>query len=94
MKLKDLTLEDFKEYLGVTDAESNYSVRTCRDAVTAFIRSYTGLSDDEINENEDITIAALTIANEMFNNRDYTVNSGNLNPLVRQILAMHSVNLL
>ena len=58
----------------------------------AFIIGYTGLTADEIDTHEDLTIAYCVLINEMSFNRDNTVNRDALNPCVSTILSMYSRN--
>ena len=51
-------------------------------------------ADEEIDKKEDITLAVLVLANEMYSNREYTVEKNILNPVITSILDMHSMNLL
>mgnify|MGYP000476992009 FL=1 len=58
----------------------------------AFILGYTGLTTDEIDTHEDLTLAYCVLINEMSFNRDYTVNRDTLNPCVSTILSLYSKN--
>ena len=62
----------------------------------AFIRSYTGLSDEEIDGHEDMTAALLVLAADMFENKNYYLDykSKEVNRTVDAILGMYAVNLL
>ena len=55
-------------------------------AAKSFIQSYTGLGKNELDDHEDMTVALLVLCAEMYDNRRYSVDVVNLNPLVRQIL--------
>ena len=58
--------------------------------------AYTGLSKEELDGHEDITQALFVLVMDMFDNRNLLIDykSTNLNPAVKTILDMHSVNLL
>ncbi|MBR1751908.1 MAG: head-tail connector protein [Ruminococcus sp.] len=60
----------------------------------SFVISYTGLNETELDDHEDITIAVLVLSAEMYDERRYTVDSANLNPLVKSILDLHCNNLI
>ena len=63
-------------------------------AVKAYIKGYTGLSDEQLDTKEDISIAVFVLANEMYENRIFTVKDNNVNKVIQSILDMHSINLL
>ena len=94
MKLSEISVEYARDYCGVSDESENERIQTCMSAAKAFILGYTGLETDTADEHDDITAAYLVLINEMYTNRDYTVDSSARNPFVRQVLSMHSVNYL
>lgn len=58
-------------------------------------KGYAGLTDTEIEEHEDITIAVLALISDMWDNRQTTITGArSANRLVENILSMHSTNLL
>lgn len=61
---------------------------------TEFIKSYTGLSAEEIDKHEDFDIVVYILCQDMYDNRTLYIEKGNLNKVVETILGMHSVNLL
>lgn len=63
-------------------------------AAVEYVKSYTGLTDAEIDKHEDITIAVLVIISDMYDNRQMTVDKNNVNRVVDTILGMHCINLL
>lgn len=63
-------------------------------AAVAYVCGQTGLEESELDEFEDITIAALTVISDMWDNRSLTIDRSNPNELVDNILFMHSTNLL
>lgn len=60
----------------------------------AYCVGQTGLSKEELDEHEDITIAVLCVIAEMWDNRSITINQDKLNPVVDAILSMYPTNLL
>lgn len=94
MRVSEVTTEFASEYCGISDVGESVRVELCMSAAKAYIQSNIGLSAEDVDEHEDITIAYLTLVNEMYNNRDYTVEKAAKNPLIEQILAMHPKNLL
>lgn len=65
-----------------------------RQAAIAYCKGYTGLTEKELNECEDITIAVLALIADMWDNRSTTVSQANPNRIVETILGMYSTNLL
>jgi hypothetical protein len=63
-------------------------------ACKSFIRGYTGLTDEQLDTREDLTIAMFVLSNEMYENRTFTVDNDKVNVVVKSILDMHSFNLL
>ena len=94
MKISDISLETVKDYLKVENDIEDGLIDNILTASKSFIRNYTGLTDTELDDKEDISLVVLVLANEMYSNREYTVDKNTLNPIVVSILNMHSVNLL
>ena len=94
MKISDVTTEFARDYCGVSDNSENTRIETCMAAAEAVILGKTGLTADEADTHEDLTIAYLVLTNEFYTNRDYTADQAEENPCVKQILALHSVNYL
>lgn len=91
MKLSELTAEVIRAHCGISDnsEETALLLGMYRAAATAFILGYTGISADKLDDYEDMTVACCCIIDDMYNNRSMTVS-----PTARQILDMHSRNLL
>lgn len=77
-----------------TDTEILSTFTLILSAVKAYIKGYTGLSDEQLDTKEDISITVFVLANEMYENRIFTVKDNNVNKVVQSILDMHSINLL
>lgn len=96
MKLSELTAEVIMTHCGVSDSseETVQLLGMYKAAATAFILGYTGIPTEKLDSFEDITVACCCIIDDMYNNRSMTVSCDRLNPTARQILDMHSRNLL
>lgn len=94
MKVSEISLETVKDYLKVENDIEDGLIDNILTASKNYVKNYTGLTDAEIDTKEDITLVVLVLANEMYSNREYTVDKNILNPVVTSILNMHSVNLL
>lgn len=90
MKISDLNNEYIEEYCGINGNCENLNIY--KEAALMFIVGYTGLSREEIDTHEDLTIAYLALINDMSFNRDYTINRDTINPCIQTILSMYSKN--
>lgn len=94
MKLSEIRQEQIKDFCGVSGTDSDDILSAVAAGAKSFVLSYTGLTEEEADEHEDLTLAFLTLVNEMYLNRTYTVDSGNINPFAAQIMGLHCVNLM
>lgn len=93
MKVSEIEASDVADYIR-DDTCGEDEINPLLDVAKAFIRSYTGLSDKEIDEHEDFYIVVLILCQDMHDNRCLYVDKSNLNKVVDTILGMHCVNLL
>lgn len=91
MRISQVNLSVAAEFLRA-EPEDIDSFKIMKDAAEAYITGFTGLSAEECDEHEDLCVALLVLIGEMYENRTITVDSDKQNPLVAQILAMHSEN--
>jgi len=95
MKVSEITLNNVVEYLRLEEGEySEIEIFNILNAAKQFIKSYTGLTEEEIDKHEDFYIVVMILCQDMYDNRSYYVDKNNLNKVVETILGMHSVNLL
>lgn len=94
MTFNTFTIELVKEYLRIDNEDDDNLLTLILNASKSYVRSYTGLSDDKLDELDDIPVVLLTLSAEMYDNRQFTVDKSNINPVAKTILNMHSVNLL
>lgn len=96
--IHNILLETVKDYCGVTGNESDEILRTLMNAASVYISSYTGIKSEEFNKHSDFDVAYLVLVNDMYNNRSYSSENNRtntkINPIVKQILDMHSENLI
>lgn len=96
MKISEVTIEDLKEYAHEDDdsPEIIKTFNTILVACKSYIKSYTGLTVEEMDNEEDLTIVLMVLANEVYDNRTFTVQDDKVNKFIKSILDMHSRNLL
>lgn len=94
MKVSELTLEDITIHCGISECDESEKrlLNACKQAAIAYVKGHTGLSAEDIDSYEDITIAVECLINEMYNQREMTVTKSTLNPTITAILGMHSRN--
>lgn len=93
MKVKEIKTENVAQYLRLDEYDEE-EMTALLDSAKAFIRSYTGLTDDEINTHDDFYIVVMILCQDMYDNRCMYVDKNNINKVVETILGMHCVNLL
>lgn len=96
MKMSELTPQIVKDYCGISDDDSDDIIeKVLLPAAREYIRGYTGLTADQCDEHEDISIACMVLVNDMFSQRDYTISMHRqVSPTVKTILGMYAVNYL
>lgn len=96
MKISEVTIKDLKEYAHEynDDPEVNKTFTNILVGIKAYIKGYTGLTYEQIDSKEDLTIVLFILANEMYDNRTFTVQDDKVNKVAKSILDMHSINLL
>jgi hypothetical protein len=96
MKISEVAVMDLIEYAreNKDDAEVINTFEIILPSVKAYIKGYTGLTAEQLDTKEDLTIALMVIANEMYDNRAFTVQDDKVNKVIKSILDMHSINLL
>jgi hypothetical protein len=94
MIISEVEIHDLKDYAHVYHDEDDQLFFSILPACKAFIKGYTGLSTEQMDGKEDLTIALMVLSNEMYDNRTFTVQSDKVNSVIKSILDMHSINLL
>nr|DAZ39082.1 MAG TPA: head tail connector [Caudoviricetes sp.] len=95
-KVSDITVQALADYLRIADPSDadNALLAAIIKAVPAYVSKYTGLSAADLDKSPDFVIAALCLAQDMYDNRSMYVDSANPNLTAQSILDMHSINLL
>lgn len=93
MKVSEVQPVDLAEFLRLDDYREDEMQRIL-DSAKGYIRSYTGLTDEEIDIHADFLTALLVLCQDMNDNRSMYVDKSNVNRVIESILNMHRVNLL
>lgn len=94
MKLSEVTFKEIKKYGNIEHDLDDDILEMILKSTLAYILNYTGLSLEETEDKEDLSFALFILANELYENRTYTVENEKINPFVKSVLNMHSINLL
>jgi hypothetical protein len=94
MEISLVTIQDLKDYAHVYHFEDDILFMSILGACKSYIKGYTGLSVEQMDEKEELTIALFVLSNELYDNRTFTVENTKVNTVIKSILDMHSVNLL
>ena len=94
MKISEVTLAEVKNYLHVYHSEDDKLISGILIAARTFVKNYTGISPENLDTSEDLSMAVLILCAELYDNRVFTVEKNAVNPVIQALLDMHSVNLL
>lgn len=96
MKISEISIQTVKDYCGISDDDSDELVKNVLIPVAkAYISGYTGLPAEDLDRYDDFAYAMLILVNDMYTSREYTINlSRKVNPAVKTLLGLHSVNCL
>ncbi|MCI8285243.1 MAG: phage gp6-like head-tail connector protein [Firmicutes bacterium] len=93
MKWSEVNIKDVAEYL--REDEETELLTPILAAARSYILGYTGLTAEEAEKYEDLSLALLAVCADMYDKRGATSTvSLSENRLVSNILGMYSVNLL
>lgn len=93
MKVSEITVDTLKEWLGVSDGEDSALSIVLSSAVKTAV-SYSGLTETELDDHEDITIAVLGICNDFYNANRPEWDKNGINHMSESLLKMHAKNYL
>ena len=95
MKISEITTENVADYLRLE--EGFYTKEELIPIMTAsknFMISYTGLSEEKLDDHEDFYIVYMALCQDMYDNRSIYSEKTCPNKIVQSILGMYCVNLL
>ena len=94
MKASEIDLSTVKSYLRVDGDNDNVLLIAIISAATQYATSYTGLTVEQLDNYTDIPLAILCLCADMYELRQFTVQTTGINPTAQQILSSHSCNLI
>ena len=101
MKVSEITIVDVIAYMRAEseDFREETEKRQLKMMLTAaknYVKSYTALSDKELDEHEDLTIAVLILCQDFYDNRSRNLmnNESAVNKTLEALLGFHDHNLL
>lgn len=95
-QISEITYNDVANYIRLAEI-SNDDINLLTNLIAIsknFIISYTGISETELDNYNDLVIVVFVLCQDMYDNRTLYVDKSNLNKVVDTILGMHSKNLL
>ncbi|MGN1120689.1 MAG: head-tail connector protein [Oscillospiraceae bacterium] len=93
MKISEVTVEDIKRYIHITDNEDDALIGNCIEAAKSYILDYTALTAEDADGIPNLVYALYCICSDMYNVRDMTVQADKMNRMAQCILDMHRRNL-
>lgn len=100
MKVSELTSNILAGYLRIDDdCLDDLTLQFLETAIVSakgYIKSYTGLTDEEMDKYQDLTIACMALVQDFYDTRSVLIpaNKSARNKTVDTILGMHARNLL
>ena len=96
MKVSDITEKDLADYarVDITDTIEYGFFKAAFIAAKNYIMGRTGISEEELNEHEEFSIAIYCLVADMYDNRSINAEGGEPNRTVEAIINMHDKNFL
>ncbi len=94
-KVSEITVEDLKTYLRISDDLSDDDkkfLETILNSSINYIKNNTGI--DNVDKYSDLVIVVFVLCQDMYDNRTLYVAKNNVNKVVSSILGQHDNNLL
>lgn len=93
MKASEITTVTVKAFLRVDHGADDTLIAAILSAAQSYVLSYTGLTADEADGYDDLSIACLVVCSDMYDNRTMTVENGGENKVAVSIMNLHARNL-
>lgn len=95
-KISEITYQDVADYIRLSEisADDQNLLTNLINISIDYISKYTGISDENLDDYNDLVIVVFVLCQDMWDNRTMYVDNINLNKVVETILGMHQINLL
>ena len=95
-KISNLTADYLVEYLRINDADDTQKaeIGTMLKSAVAYVGSYTGLTDEELDNHPEFVMAVCVLVQNQYDNRTFYTDKGQVEAVVSSVLGMHRKNLL
>lgn len=95
MSIDEVTVEQIKQYAIIDHNDDDGLIQDIlMPAAKAHILEYTGLSVDELDKHESITLAYIALCSFLYDNRSMNILNEKQNAVVQSFLDAHRINLL
>ncbi len=100
MKISEISEQDIICYLKIDESEVDSDLRrelaSFRTAAVEYVRTYTGLSAQELDSHDDLTVAVFILISDFYDNRALYLpsNQAQVSKAVENILGLYQINLL
>jgi len=92
MKISEVTLNEVKAYLRITDTDDDSLLEIILAAATSYILSYTALTAEEADLIPELSIALMCLCSDMYDVRTSQASNDKQNPIVSIVLNMYRCN--
>lgn len=94
--VQNITVQNLADYLRISELTPADSVflQQALEAAKTYIKHYTGINDQALNNADDLTIVVYVIVQDMYDTRTFYTENTNANIIVENILNAYSINLL
>lgn len=87
MKLSEINLTFLKKnYLRIDTDTDDRLLQACLDASIALVQQQTGKSLEELEQSANIPLAVMAMCADMYELRQYTLSTAQINPFAKQII--------
>ena len=91
MTISEIKKQNVADFLRLDDANDSL-LTPIMDAATKYILDYTGMTEDELDDHEDLYTAFMVLCQDMYDNRAMYVDKNTVNRVVDSILFRHRKN--
>lgn len=94
MRVSEITDAEIAEQLRLDEDDIPSNLGAMRTAAVEYMKSYTGMTTEEIDSHEEFYPVFMVLVQDMYDNRSLYVSNSNVNKVVESILGLHRKNLL